>query len=142
MCGTTDAFDLTSTTIVNLTSPNYPLNYPRNLHCYWLIRTVSTEQVVRVGFLEFSLANEWDFLSLGWGDQIDGSSLVAEYTGDASPSYVIVRDTSTWIKFNSHPLDFYFMKFFVQLSTVINNGKYNRYETCFVPRMSFSSHIS
>ena len=124
MCGTDTEFDLTTTNIVNLTSPNYPLDYPRNLHCYWLIKTENTDQVVRVGFLDFRLANDWDFLRLRWGDQIDGSSLLAKYTGDGSPSYVIVRDTTAWIEFDSHSLDFYFLKFFLQLSTVINNGKY------------------
>ena len=108
-----------------MTSPNYPLDYPRNLRCHWILYSdISADQYIQVRFLEFDIAEEWDFLTIGYSDIVNAESRIGQFTGPQAPSYVIVRQSIGWISFDSHPLDFYFKRFFLQLGVLQNNGTY------------------
>ncbi len=91
-----------------------------------LYSDIGSDQYIQVRFLEFDVTEDWDFLSIGYGDTIDVALRINQFTGLQAPSYVIIRQGVGWISFDSHPLDTLDLKikrFVLKVSLTQPNGK-------------------
>ncbi len=110
--------------IFNLTSRNYPLNYPLNLQCVWYLQPPETGQgqlVIR--FLDFTLGAYKDHIAVGKG--IDASNVTTEltrFTNLWAPLSVTVRDSPAWLIFYSDQ-SFSAKGFIIQISWSAREGK-------------------
>lgn len=87
---------LTDTTPINLTSPNYPNQYPNNLNfAYHITVPAGSRILAKLHFL--SLERNSDFLAFGDGN---GRELI-RLTGRYSPPTILSPDNVMWMNFTS-----------------------------------------
>eukprot|EP00057_Strongylocentrotus_purpuratus_P031228 XP_783971.3 PREDICTED: CUB and sushi domain-containing protein 2 [Strongylocentrotus purpuratus] len=97
---------------VRILSPNYPRQYPSDIHCYWMIKTAEGS-TLSASFKKFDTEPDYDFFSLGTGEKEDEEDptkyLIFKHSGPELPdptSFKIKGDTM-WISFRSDDWDNY-----------------------------------
>ncbi|XP_068718405.1 embryonic protein UVS.2-like isoform X1 [Montipora capricornis] len=89
----------------SLTSPNYPLSFPRATSCRWSLRRPSTSFSVRLTFhsfnLEVSSGCTHDFVEIRDGDKFSTSILIGKFCGTRLPPIIASRYTFIFVKFVS-----------------------------------------
>ena len=89
----------------NVSSPNFPSNYPNSMTCRWII-TVPQGHLVRLSFNDFQLTScfvscsSCDHLEVRDGTD-DSSAQLARYCGTELPYDVQSSGQSLWIEFVS-----------------------------------------
>ncbi|XP_071498050.1 uncharacterized protein [Diadema antillarum] len=98
VCGDTE-YTLLPGKTVTITSPNFPEEYPSNLHCEYTVR--SPDDSIIVAHIEvLDIEPNYDFVYFGNGD-VPGEELVARLTGDQSSVPVFSTDNAVWMMFTS-----------------------------------------
>ena len=98
-CGEPFIHLTTDNTPFNLTSPNYPSTYPREMACLWLI-TAEPNHRILLHFTDFKLNIET--LSVGDGHHPSNeSSLIIRRFGATTPTMVTSEGSTMWITFET-----------------------------------------
>ncbi|KAJ8020947.1 Enteropeptidase [Holothuria leucospilota] len=91
-----------SSDIIDITSPNYPSNYPDNQAILWVFETEDPSAQIRLHFLHFDLEDGYDFIYAGSGwDPYDSGSYLLQHTGNTLPEDVVSTGNRMWVGFNS-----------------------------------------
>ena len=61
MCGSTI---YVNTSVQEITSPDYPNNYPNNSNCEWILEPQTQQTHIRIGFVAFNTERNFDFLKV------------------------------------------------------------------------------
>ncbi|XP_041480035.1 uncharacterized protein LOC121427594 isoform X5 [Lytechinus variegatus] len=70
----------------SIMSDNYPMNYPINFECLWLLQADANHSLV-IDILDFTLESGYDYLYIGLGhNQSNENSVVLELTGSITPT--------------------------------------------------------
>ncbi|XP_072033280.1 uncharacterized protein [Amphiura filiformis] len=86
-------------TQVNLTSVNYPNNYPNNAQCEWNIIAKEAGKIV-VSFLDFNLERNYDYLYIGHSPDVVSADLILSGTkGGSAPDIFATNESTLWITF-------------------------------------------
>ncbi|XP_070543219.1 CUB and sushi domain-containing protein 1-like [Ptychodera flava] len=86
---------------VNVTTPNYPSNYPSSARCQW-IASVSSGSYISVVFEDFSTESCCDFFSAGDGDTpSQNTSVIWMHSGSTRPPNFLSEGESVWMRFLS-----------------------------------------
>ena len=81
--------------MTNLTSPGYPLQYPSNLDCQWVV--VANDGMVIVARIKFfDLERSFDFLRVGDGHE-SGLHEIASLTGSVKVRALTSSTSSMWM---------------------------------------------
>ncbi|XP_070564555.1 cubilin-like [Ptychodera flava] len=100
-CGTWQTVKRDQTVIIE--SPNYPENYPDNVHCEWNVTTESGLPML-VQYRDFATEQGFDWLDLGNGlDSSDVDTRVQHLSGElwVMPLPVISTGENIWLRFTS-----------------------------------------
>ena len=82
-----------------ITSPGYPMHYPNDLNCTWIIELANVE-FISINFLEFETEPYWDHLWIY--DGISVESNYTSYTGYPSlPLKIVSSGNMVMIHFTS-----------------------------------------
>ncbi|XP_072018523.1 CUB and sushi domain-containing protein 3-like [Amphiura filiformis] len=102
LCGPSSEFVLQKDEIINFTSPNYPLVFPSDAECLWLISSTSENIDIFIQFVIFQIRQGFSWLNIGIGDEKDVNTIL-ELSGSIlrAPSSIIGTST-LWINFNGH----------------------------------------
>nr|XP_006818365.1 PREDICTED: uncharacterized protein LOC100377183 [Saccoglossus kowalevskii] len=85
----------------NITSPNYPEDYPPDSNCLWLVST-EVGYNIRLDFTYVKLENTYDYIYFGFGDDpSDVTTQIDEITGVEIPPDYIANGRDIWILFTS-----------------------------------------
>ncbi|KAK1116353.1 low choriolytic enzyme-like [Acipenser oxyrinchus oxyrinchus] len=72
----------------NITSPNYPFNYPNNMDCTWTLLAYEDE-IIQITFISFDLQTgdqcDWDYVLIRDGDNSTAKSSVETRLSQSSP---------------------------------------------------------
>ena len=99
-CGARNIY-IESADLKNLTSANYPANYPTDLLCSWIIVSVEGYRII-VDVLYFELERGYDFLIMGSGDNpSDIASTIGRLTGIIKIRRFASVGDIMWFKFVS-----------------------------------------
>ncbi|XP_070542876.1 CUB domain-containing protein 2-like [Ptychodera flava] len=86
---------------VDITSPNYPENYPYNADCEWIISTENNTKIY-VEHFDFFTEADFDFYSAGNGKTpSQNSSVIWQFSGSFPPEDFMSTDITVWITFTS-----------------------------------------
>ncbi|XP_022091293.1 CUB and sushi domain-containing protein 3-like [Acanthaster planci] len=101
-CGKSDlVLSNDTTSSLTLLSINYPLPYPNEALCFWVV-TVDKGSVVVLHFINFDLQRGKDFFTVGSGhDPSDADSLIARLSSALVSARVISTGPKIWLKFQS-----------------------------------------
>ena len=81
--------------MTNLTSPGYPLQYPSDLDCHWVV--VANDGMVIVARIKFfDLERSFDFLTVGDGPE-SGLHEIASLTGSVKIRALTSSTSSMWM---------------------------------------------
>ncbi|XP_072033307.1 tolloid-like protein 2 [Amphiura filiformis] len=102
LCGAENIF-VSDTSIVNITSHNYPLHYPLNLQCVWyLLPPQRNTGLIIIRFLDLIMGAYKDHVAVGQGmDASNQTTELTRFSESWSPLYVSIRDTPAWLRFDS-----------------------------------------
>ncbi|XP_070542875.1 tolloid-like protein 1 [Ptychodera flava] len=91
-----------TSTSVDVTSPNYPANYPNDVRCEWIIRQNGPGKLF-VDYVDFATEAGYDHYFAGHGDQPSVNSTVEvwAHSGQNLPQSFISDDDSVWMRFVS-----------------------------------------
>ena len=90
---------------IDVTSPFYPIYYPRNVDCFWRITTAQLSGHFVITFVHVNLQTREDFLAVGIGSDIVDSSVILRLTGNASPRIISINNSTFWLRFTSNSLE-------------------------------------
>ncbi|XP_070534296.1 low-density lipoprotein receptor-related protein 2-like isoform X2 [Ptychodera flava] len=86
---------------IEITSPNYPQDYPPRSLCVWLISTTFLNKI-RLEFLDFETEFSYDFVEYGIGDDPDDATTsIKKISGNDIPSSYISPAHQLWVRFTS-----------------------------------------
>ena len=81
---------------IDITSMNYPSDYPNDYTQVWFVSAPSGLRV-RVHFIDFDLEQEADYLTVGTGhNPLDKAATLIRYSGDFIPDDVITPTAEVW----------------------------------------------
>ncbi|XP_072041734.1 membrane frizzled-related protein-like [Amphiura filiformis] len=84
-----------------ITSPNYPVSYPSNLNCIWLIfGTDDNEGIFTVRFLQFETEVNFDVLAIGIGND-STENRIQEFHDFHFVNSISLNVSSFWISFTT-----------------------------------------
>ncbi|XP_077988407.1 CUB and sushi domain-containing protein 1-like [Glandiceps talaboti] len=86
--------------VVNITSPNYPDNYPNDARCQWTAY-VEYDGKISVEFKDFVTELDSDFLTVGDGNVPGQNVVINRHSGATLPSDFVSSDGSVWMRFAS-----------------------------------------
>ncbi|XP_070570521.1 CUB and sushi domain-containing protein 1-like [Ptychodera flava] len=88
---------------VNIYSPNYPLDYPNDARCEYIVSHNSTSGRLYVDFRDFSTEQNFDLFFAGHGDQpnIGGSTVIVAHSGQDLPPNFTSEEDAVWMRFTS-----------------------------------------
>ncbi|KAJ8030427.1 Neurotrypsin [Holothuria leucospilota] len=81
-------------------SPNYPVNYPVKVDEIWNFEAAEGLGFV-VSFSDFSLEENWDYVTIGSGNEPNPKAITAKWTGYSIPESVSINANSLWMRFTS-----------------------------------------
>ena len=85
---------------IDLLSPNYPHHYINNADCTWYIQGPSSNGSIVIDVLDFFTEYYFDYLHVGFGNNVSEGSVLAKLTGYQAPSKLIFGgETVVWINF-------------------------------------------
>ncbi|XP_063968627.1 uncharacterized protein LOC129279967 [Lytechinus pictus] len=82
-----------------ITSKNYPSDYPDDCHQLWFVSSPSGSRI-RIHFTDFATEKEADYLTIGtdWEAVGNGANVLVRYSGEFIPDDVITPVGDVWIK--------------------------------------------
>nr|XP_006814131.1 PREDICTED: neurogenic locus Notch protein-like [Saccoglossus kowalevskii] len=87
---------------VTISSPNYPNDYPNNLHCIWRVTNRDGRQL-KVTPVEMNTECGYDMVNLGHGsDPDDDETLLLHDSGSTTLPIFVVEDNEMWLTFDSN----------------------------------------
>ena len=99
-----EEIDLLQNTPVNITSLNYPANYPNDEECVWIITKSLTNEVTNIGSIVLMFddfrTEDRDVVSIGHGS-VYLTNTILELSGKWVPDSIITHDVSLWVRFES-----------------------------------------
>ena len=107
-------------TTVQISSPNYPFNYPNNAECTWIFNG-SNDAVFLLSFEEVYTEEEYDFVRAGKGN-LPGENTVMSISGEHVDISVSIEGPIIWMKFESDEISDR-MGFTVLISSQLYAGK-------------------
>ena len=96
-CGE-DSIHLSPGIAINLTSTNFPENYPNGENCQWKITTEDSSKLV-IEFMFFDLESRYDYLYIGDSPDKESASLVL--SGSQGPEYAVSDGSVHWFIFTT-----------------------------------------
>ncbi|KAK3791976.1 hypothetical protein RRG08_035467, partial [Elysia crispata] len=85
-------------------SPNYPYNYPNNIHCEWTITADPGQRIIlRVPYIGLQYHYRCDYDSIAIYDGMNQTSrLLSKICGSSSPGPIVSTENVMFIKFRSN----------------------------------------
>ena len=93
-----NSFQTTSTG--NITSVNYPSDYPNNADCSYIIE-VTDASSIGIHFRDFKTQPENDVLHYGHGNVVNMDDVLDTYQGISIPDDITVQGNAVWFRFVS-----------------------------------------
>ena len=125
---------------MNITSPNYPDQYPNSTYKRWEISS-PPDHAILLQFISFNLELGFDYLYVYTGTipSLSNSTRIADLTGQSLPGDTISYAPYMWLVFQS---DFSISAeaFLAEVSTINVTGKYACY--CFKKYMAIVRSLS
>ena len=119
--GLPEEIHLSMGTTEQISSPNYPFNYPNNAECAWIFNS-SNNAVFVLNFQEVYTEGEYDFVRTGKGD-LPGKNTVMAISGEYVNISVSIEGPIIWIQFESDEIGDR-MGFTILVSSELYAGKY------------------
>ncbi len=86
----------------NITTPNYPYFYPRNIECTWTFTSLESGGSFAIHFLEFDTQRENDPVTIGKGEVVSYDNALYQLTGTVPSHVVLVMEVpAMWVIFQS-----------------------------------------
>ncbi|KAJ8030424.1 Neurotrypsin [Holothuria leucospilota] len=98
--GIRETFSLMENKTITIESTNYPGNYPVMVDDVWNFE-VAENVAFTVKFVDISLENNWDYLSVGPGKEPSFSLTLLKVTGETIPNDQVLNTRNMWIRFTS-----------------------------------------
>ncbi|XP_070570522.1 CUB and sushi domain-containing protein 1-like [Ptychodera flava] len=101
--GCVESYVVAAGELVDIYSPNYPLDYPNDARCEYIVSHNSTGGRLYVGFYDFSTEQDYDFFFAGHGDEpdISGSTVISAHSGQDLPPSFTSEEDAVWMRFTS-----------------------------------------
>eukprot|EP00057_Strongylocentrotus_purpuratus_P025230 XP_011679704.1 PREDICTED: tolloid-like protein 2 [Strongylocentrotus purpuratus] len=95
----TKRISLDDNSSAQITSRDYPSDYPNDCHQLWFVSSPSGSRV-RISFLAFAMEKEADYVTIGtdWEAAGDGDHVLVRYSGEFLPDDVITTVGDVWIE--------------------------------------------
>ena len=118
----------------NITSPDYPVNYPNNADCVCYLHSIDElGGYFKINILQLNLEATYDFLTLGYGSEVTDNSTVVTLTHASTPNSIYVFDSIMWTRFTSDHSSTH-SGFLMQIKITLNNRTgiylYIQYNSC------------
>ena len=93
---------LNSDMSIDLLSPNYPHHYINNANCTWYVQGPSSNGSTVIDVLDFFTEIYFDYLRVGFGNEVSDSSTLVKITGNQAPNKLILSgEIVVWMNFVS-----------------------------------------
>ncbi|XP_077988231.1 CUB and sushi domain-containing protein 1-like [Glandiceps talaboti] len=98
-CG--GSFDLFTGGTIEISSPNYPADYPRRSACKWTIYASSSSRMLQISWVDFCTETGFDYISIGNGDAIGENTMIGRHSGCQIPQDFTSNSDSIWLVFET-----------------------------------------
>ncbi len=103
LCGSNSKLVIEQYEVINFTSPNYPLVFPSDVTCLWLIYSASDDIDIFIKFVIFQIRQGFSWLNIGMGDTMHEDNTMLKLSGSISRAPSSVIGTSVmWMELNAH----------------------------------------
>ena len=112
-----------TSTLVDFTSPFYPVYYPGNVDCVWSIVKEGKTGFIIIYFDTVSFFYKKDYLTVGIGKDIVDSAVIFRFTGTGAPRLASVNESSMWLRLTTDANGQYEYGFYAQVQWLKFAGK-------------------
>ncbi|XP_072037246.1 uncharacterized protein [Amphiura filiformis] len=120
ICGPTSLHIGSDVELVTFKSPGFPLMYPNDLSCLWIVSATNL-RLVKIDVLEFSMEDVFDVLNIGRGKLVRPISQIVALTGRVKIRTIVVYNDDAWLqmKTDRSGVDVGFLLMFMQVDGLL-----------------------